>query len=88
MATKPQKSTPVLEEITSSEVWLDPLRLPTRLAQRNPLTSASLPQVLHRLQSSNGDKLESQAKNSKRRKSENAVLRHWMDLGDMLLKKQ
>lgn len=77
---KPSKLIP--GETAPSELWIDPSRLPTRLAQRNPLALASLPQVMHRLQSEN----EVQG-NAKRRKPENSALRHWVELGDMLLKK-
>lgn len=86
MTSEDKKNKPFLEEIISSEVWLDPARLPTRLAQRNPLASASLPQFLHHLHSHSTNKAQVRAKIPKRRKPENAVLRYWMDLGDKALK--
>jgi hypothetical protein len=68
---------------------VDPVRLPTRLAQRNPLASASLPQFLCRLRLSVANEpAVVHAGNCRRRKQEDAVLSRWLDLGDMLLKKQ
>jgi hypothetical protein len=78
----------LLTDPETSELWVDPARLPTRLAQRNPLASASLPQVLHQLQSNVENKTPIRGKGSKRRKSENAILRYWMELGDKMLNEQ
>jgi hypothetical protein len=88
MATGRKKSKRSPEEPEDSELWLDPARFPTRLAQRNPLASASLPQALHQLESNSRARAQVRGKNSKRRKPENAVLRYWMQLGDKLLNKQ
>jgi hypothetical protein len=88
MAIEGKKSKRSLEEPEGSELWLDPARLPTRLAQRNPLASASLPQALHQLDSNRRTMAQVRGKNSKRRKPENAVLRYWMELGDKLLNEQ
>lgn len=89
VAIKDKKFSKIIPGKTAfSGVWIDPLRLPTRLAQRNPLASASLPQVLHRLQSKPGNEVEGKGKNSKYSRAESTALRYWMELGDILLKKE
>jgi hypothetical protein len=66
-------------------MWIDPQRSPTYLAQKR-LKGSGTASGIQLLDSSRSNEPGFERQFSKRRKTENASIRRWMDLGDLLLK--
>ncbi|MFL6437705.1 MAG: hypothetical protein ACJ71Q_09010 [Terriglobales bacterium] len=88
VTTKPsRKDKSNQKDEKSLGMWIDPLRSPTYLAQRRANISAQTASF----QFTDGlptDEAYLDEKFSKRRRTENASIRRWMDLGDLMLKQE